>query len=174
MKIMKASNIPALLAVFLAGLLGALGVKADEEGAKSLYAMQMNRPGEDLNLGVQYWIELHRGSEVTHVNNKTSFRSGDKIRFHVRPNINGFAYILLRSGSQGEQSVLFPDPTRGETNKVMAGNDYTLPTNDFLEFDQNPGHEKLTLMISRQPINATAYLSTPESERILIDRKSVV
>jgi hypothetical protein len=142
---------------------------SNDEGAKSLYARQMARPGDSINLGVQYWIELHRGKQVEHVNNKMAFQSGDKIRFHLRPNINGYAYILLQSGSRGERSVLFPDASRGETNKVTAGNDYTMPTDDFLEFDSNPGSEKLVLLVSRMPIDAKAYLSpNTDGEHILI------
>lgn len=150
------------------GTVCASGSRAEDDGAKSLFARQMSSPGESLNLGVQYWIELRRGNQVMHVDNRTSFQSGDKIRFHIKPNVNGYAYILLRSGSQGEQSVLFPDRSRGETNKVVAGNDYSLPADDFLQFDNNPGQEKLAILISRLPVDATAYLKTPEPERILI------
>lgn len=138
-----------------------------EEGAKSLFALQMDKPGEVLNLGVQYWIELHRGQQVLHVNNKMAFQTGDKIRFHIRPNVSGFAYILLRSGSQGEQSVLFPDAGRGETNRISAGKDYTLPASDFLQFDNNPGIEKLSLVISRHPLDAAAYLRPAEAPTLI-------
>jgi outer membrane lipoprotein-sorting protein len=168
MKALRASRLlAALAAVSVCTTCPAL-VQAEEEGAKSLYAAQMNNQSEAMNLGVQYWIELHRGKQTIRVNNKLSFKSGDKIRFHVRPNINGYAYILLRSGSRGEQSVLFPDPARGESNKVVAGIDYSLPSDDFLQFDDNPGQEKLTLLVSRTPVDATAYLRTPETERILV------
>lgn len=165
---MRTSIISILLASLLLGACGAPVAGADMEGAKSLFLQQIGRPEESLNLGVQYWIELHRGSQVMQVNNKTAFKSGDRIRFHVKPNINGYAYILLQSGSRGEKSVLFPDPARGESNRVTAGNDYLLPAVDFLEFDQNPGLEKLTLLVSRTPVDATSYLTTPESDRILV------
>ncbi len=163
---MKTSKILAFLTAVFSGC--TLAAQSQTEGAKSLFLQQMDRPEESLNLGVQYWIELHRGDKVVRVNNKMSFQSGDKIRFHVKPNVNGYAYILLRSGSRGEQSVLFPDPARVESNKVVSGADYTLPATDFLQFDENPGLEKLTLLISRTPVDATAYLSTPDSDRILI------
>lgn len=166
MKALRASRFLAALAAISVGTFCPAG--AEDDGAKSLYAAQMNNQSEAMNLGVQYWIELHRGKETIRVNNKLSFKSGDKIRFHVRPNVNGYAYILLRSGSRGEQSVLFPDPARGESNKVVAGIDYSLPADDFLQFDDNPGQERLTLLVSRTPVDATAYLHTPENERILV------
>ena len=135
------------------------GAQEENEGAKGLFRTQLDRPAENINTGIQYWIELHRGNSTSKVNNKTAFRSGDRIRFHVRPNIDGYAYILLRSGSRGEQAVLFPDPEKREENRLIRGKDYVLPGDGELKFDQNPGIEKLSLLLSRTPIDATAYVS---------------
>jgi hypothetical protein len=136
---------------------------AEPSGAKGLFFSQLERPNESINTGIQYWIELHRGGSTTRVNNKTAFHSGDRIRFHVKPNIDGYAYILLRSGSRGEQAVLFPDPEKKEENKLLRGKDYVLPGDGELKFDQNPGIEKLSLLLSRAPIDTTAYVS-PNAE----------
>jgi hypothetical protein len=135
----------------------------DPDGAKGLFFAQLERPTENMNTGIQYWIELRRGDATTRVNNKTAFHSGDRIRFHVKPNIDGYAYILLRSGSRGEQAVLFPDPEKREENRLQRGKDYVLPGDGELKFDQNPGIEKLSLLLSRSPIDTTAYVS-PQSE----------
>jgi hypothetical protein len=131
----------------------------ERDGAKGLFFTQLDRPSENINTGVQYWIELHRNNSVTKVNNKTVFHTGDKIRFHIKPNIDGYAYILLRSGSRGEQAVLFPDPERKEENRLERGKDYVLPGDGELKFDQNPGIEKLSLLLSRTPIETKTYLS---------------
>ncbi len=160
-------SIALTLAVTFAGTVSP-GARAGEEGAKGLFVTQLERPGQAMNTGVQYWIELHRNGRVWRVNNRVPFRSGDRIRFHVRPNITGFAYILLKSGSRGEQSLLFPDPARGDDNHVAAGQDYALPADSYLAFDENPGTEKVGLLISRQPVDAAAYLSTPDTEKTLI------
>src|SRR5271170_4701555 len=108
-----------------------------EEGAKGLYFDQLSKPKLNINTGVQYWIELHRGSQILRVNNKTAFKSGDKIAFHLRPNIDGYAYIVLKSGSRGEQSVLFPDAKLQEDNKVQSGKEVVLPSDGMLAFDKN-------------------------------------
>ncbi len=137
---------------------------AKVEGAKTLFSAQLDKPSENINTGIQYWIELHRHNTESRVNNKTVFRSGDKIRFHVKSNIDGYAYILLRSGSRGEQAVLFPDSGRDESNQVERGKDYVLPSDGFLKFDENPGMEKLSLMLSRSLIDTSPYISSqPES-----------
>lgn len=159
-------------AVSLAVALGvaiSTGVYAQEQsGAKGLFFEQLEKPTESLNTGLRYWIELKRGNNVTRVSNKFQFKTNDSIRFHVRSNIDGYAYILLSSGSRGEQSVLFPDSRAAENNKVDRGKDYALPSDGYLTFDENPGLEKLTLLLSRSPMDAQAYLQKPQKEVTMI------
>lgn len=138
------------------------------EGAKGLFFEQLQKPSEKINTGVQYWIELKRGSQVLKTSNKQNFQANDHIRFHVKANIDGYAYILLKSGSRGEQSVLFPDPKSAEDNQVARGQDYVLPSEGWLTFDENPGTEQVTLLVSRTPIDATAYLNSTGQEVTLI------
>ncbi len=128
----------ALMSMSLA-LPGNAEGSAPMEGAKGLFWEQNNNPDKKLNTGVQYWIELHRDGRKETVSNKYNFKSGDKIRFHVKANIDCYAYILLKSGSRGEQSVLFPEETLSESNKVKRGTDYIIPAEGFLAFDENPG-----------------------------------
>jgi Domain of unknown function (DUF4384) len=129
-------------------------------GAKGLFFEQLSHPSDNLNTGIQYWIELHHDGQIIHATNKTAFHTGDKIRFHVRPNIDGYAYIMLKSGSRGEQAVLFPSKGRDENNKITRGKEIVLPDDGMLSFDENPGTEKLTLIVSRKPIDTESYLST--------------
>jgi hypothetical protein len=136
-------------------------------GAKGLFFQQLEKPTENINTGLRYWIEMKRNGVTQRVSNKTQFRSGDSIRFHVRSNIDGYAYILLSNGSRGEHEVLFPDEKAGEKNRVGAGRDYVLPQDGALTFDENPGLEKLTLLLSRTPIDAQAYLAKPAGEKEL-------
>jgi len=149
-------------------LVPTLAQEAGQDGAKGLYFEQLQKPEHSLNTGLRYWIELNRKGKVIQVSNKEPFYSGDRIRFHVKPNIDGYAYILLRSGSRGEQSVLFPDSRNGEDNRVEHGRDYELPADGYLAFDQNPGTEKLTLLLSRKPIDAQALLAKPSSDATMI------
>lgn len=131
------------------------------EGAKDLFYKQLDKPQLAMNTGVQYWIELHRKGQVLKVSNKTAFFSGDKIRFHVRPNIDGYAYVLLKSGSRGDRDVLFPVAKYGDDNHIVHGRDISIPEkeNDLLEFDNDPGIEHVGIVLSRKPINAQEYLN---------------
>lgn len=147
-----ASLMSAVMVVALAGPSFAA------EGAKGLFFEQLDKPEKSLNTGVQYWIDLRRDGRQLKVTNKFNFKSGDRIKFHVKSNINGYAYILLKSGSRGEQSVLFPDKAVNDNNKVASGKEYILPERGYLTFDDNPGLEKVSLVLSRMPIDAKAYL----------------
>ncbi|MDZ4837744.1 MAG: DUF4384 domain-containing protein [Candidatus Melainabacteria bacterium] len=157
---LKNKKVASLLVALAVAGFGATAVCA-EDGAKGLFFEQLDSPFKSLNTGVQYYIELHRDGHQTKVTNKYGFKNGDKIKFHVKSNVDGYAYILLKSGSRGEQSVLFPDPGTGDDNKVKRGSDYVIPATGFLTFDDNPGTEKVSLVLSRTPIDAQAYLSTP-------------
>jgi len=125
--------------------------------ARDLFLEQLDKPKSQLNTGVQYWIELHRGSKVIHANNKSDFKSGDKIRFHIKPNIDGYAYIIMMSGSTGRHARLFPRAGKDDDNKVTRGLEIVMPSNAMLTFDSNPGTEKLRLMISRATIKPKAF-----------------
>jgi hypothetical protein len=137
--------------------------------AKGLFRKQLDQPKEALNIGLHYWVELTRKGTSQRVSNKYAFKSGDQMQFHIRPNIDGYAYVVLRSGSRGETAVLFPDPAHGDNNRVEHGIDYALPSgSESFEFDQNAGTEKITLLLSRSPINAQAYLAKPSDSPTVI------
>lgn len=145
--------------------LPALALDKDKPiGAKGLFYKQMDSPSKNLNTGIQYWIELNRNGKKVRVTNKQEFRSGDEIKFNVKSNIKGYAYILLKTGSRGEQSVLFPDPGYNEDNKITPGRIFSIPANGALTFDENPGLEKVTLLVSRYPIDAQAYLNKSNNQ----------
>ncbi len=146
------------------------------KSAKGLFRKQLDSQKEALNIGLHYWVELTpKGSkEPQRVSNKHAFRSGDQIQFHIRSNIDGYAYVVMRSGSRGESSVLFPDPAHSDNNRVEHGIDYALPSgSESFEFDKNAGTEKLTLLLSRSPINAQAYLAKPSEAPTVIASASI-
>ena len=147
---------------------GANADSSGKEGAKNLFYRQMEQPKASINTGLQYWIELKRDGKVSNVSNKFSFKSGDKIRIHVKSNVDGYAYIALMEGSRGEQSILFPDPQFHDNNTVKASTDYPIPGDGYLTFDQNPGTEKLVLMLSRKQMDARQYIADNTKKRVQI------
>jgi len=126
----------------------------------------------DTELAIAYWIELLRDAKIYRCNNKSIFKTGDSIRFHLLPASDGYAYIVMKQGTTGKKAVLFPEPETGLANDVAAGQDYTMPTKGWLKFDQNPGVEKVSLIFSKKPLDnygaeesrlLTAYVSSDQS-----------
>ncbi len=175
-KILSLAGICLLAAVFSALLTagqsnsapGSNDSKESNGGAKDLFYRQVSDPGKVLNTGMQYWIELKRDKKITRVSNKFSFKSGDSIRIHVTSNTDAYAYIVLKEGSRGEQSILFPDPRFKDNNKLKASVDYAIPQDGALTFDKNPGTENLILLLSRNPIDAHAYLADKKQKHVRI------
>lgn len=109
--------------------------------------------GETINgNGIAYWIELLRGGKKFRCNSRTAFKSGDQIRFHVIPEVDGYAYVVLKEGSSGSKAVLYPPQEKANTI-LRAETDYPLPYEGWLAFDNNPGIERLSLVFSRQKVD---------------------
>ena len=125
--------------------------------AKDMFKRQLETPAEAMNTGIQYWIEVKQKGRTLRANNRFAFHSGDQVRFHVTPNIDGYAYIIMRSGSKGQKEVLFPDKDNEGQNQISRGQELVIPPDGAFEFDSNPGVEKLALYISRKPIDPSVY-----------------
>lgn len=122
---------------------------------------------------ISYWIELARDGKVYRCNNKTSFKSGDAIKFHIIAQTDGFAYVVMNKSSRGKSATLFPSAETGTNNFLTKGQDYPLPSKTWLKFDENPGTEEVSLVFSQKKIQPqkelqeqhylTAYVSPSES-----------
>lgn len=147
---------------------GAAESAANLQGAKGMFYEQLQRPAEKLNNGLQYWIELKRSGKVQRVSNKFAFRSGDQIRFHVRSNADAFGYVVLREGSRGEHSVLFPDSRYADNNKLKANVEYSVPNDSYIEFDQFPGTEKVTLVMARNEVQPNRFMPDTFRDKVIV------
>ncbi|MBY0549121.1 MAG: DUF4384 domain-containing protein [Candidatus Obscuribacterales bacterium] len=144
-------------------LLFCAGVPAEaSRSAKDMYFDQLEAPGEQVNTGFKYWIELKRSGVIKLVDNRFAFRSGDEIRFRVVPNLTGHAYVVLSKGTSGVQKVLFPNQ-REAGGKVVAGKTVVLPAKGYLRFDSTPGDELVRVVLSRQPLSSAALLEPGSS-----------
>lgn len=115
-----------------------------------------------------YWIELRRDGKTYRCNNKMSFKSGDSIRFHLAPDSDGYAYLVLKQGSTGNSAILFPSASTGDKNYLRRGIDYPLPYDDWLAFDKNPGLEKIRIFFSSKQV------SLDQIERSMKDKVAFV
>lgn len=154
--------------LYLVSLLALLaccpGARADS--AKDIFAEQLSNPQESLNTGVKYWIELYRAGKMTVVDSRTQFKSGDKIRFRIVPNVNGYAYVAMTQGSSNQQAVLFPSQ-RLPNNKVTAGREFVIPATGFLTFDRQLGTERLLLLVARHPVSSQTLLQMGQTNQLM-------
>lgn len=80
------------------------------------------------------------------------FHSGDKIRLSFLANAPGYFYVI-QQGSTGAWRPLLPAPNDArDANRILAGRVRIVPDKRSFTFDQNPGKEKLYLILSKSPI----------------------
>jgi alpha-beta hydrolase superfamily lysophospholipase len=104
---------------------------------------------------INFWVELNRDGKTFRCNNKMEFKSGDKIRFHLIPGSDGYAYLVMKAGTTGKSDVLFPKKEYGTHNYLTKGQDYSIPATGWMEFDQHPGTEELGLVFSNEKVAVT-------------------
>lgn len=136
---------------------------------------------KDQYMGVSYWIELVGGDgQSRRVTADHVFRSGDRIRLHLRSNRAGYLYVA-NIGSTGRTYMLFPNATvEAGNNTVQADVAYTVPSGGYIRFDQNPGEETLLVMLSSRPMDGmapqpdrqTAAITSEDAARLLMGAKS--
>ena len=102
---------------------------------------------------INFWIELSRSGKRYRCNNKTAFKSGDSIRFHLIPESDGYAYLVMRKGTTGKSQVLFPNEAYGVDNHLLKGKDYPIPSSGWMQFDENPGTEQLGLLYAHEKVD---------------------
>jgi hypothetical protein len=96
--------------------------------------------------GLMYSIELQTpDGKMTTVPSNYVFHTGDRIRLHIKSNVDGKLVVML-SQDQGPYRLLFP-PNPATDNRVKKLADNIFPPK-FFRFDQNPGDVSLMLMLT--------------------------
>jgi Domain of unknown function (DUF4384) len=95
-------------------------------------------------VGIHYWVELDGLGPVT--DNRT-FYTGDRIKIHVRSNVDGYLSLWSLTPS-GRAQMLFPQNSQGADDSfVKAGLDYA-PTG-FIKFSPPAEPERLMVFFSK-------------------------
>lgn len=102
-------------------------------------------------LGIRYTVLKRADERMVEVAPETVFRAGDRIQFSVEPNDSGYLYII-HQGSSGTWKPLFPsEEIEDGNNRVERGRVYTMPPKSRFFFDEQPGVEKIFIVLSRRP-----------------------
>lgn len=124
-----------LLWVLVAAISGATGVSVSADSAPvSLISIQ---------------LEKKAGDQVQTVDPRHVFDKGDTVRFHLKPSVDAYLYVLDLNTS-GKYEVLFPRAETGSDNHIEQGRDYLMPaTSDgWFEVTGPAGHERLFFVMS--------------------------
>lgn len=135
--------------------------------AKALFYEQLaESPSQVSNIGMSYWIELRRNGATKRVDSRYKFHSGDKIKFHITPDINGHAHVVMLEGSSGAKSILFPVPGIDPNNVVRRGKDHVIPKTSYLVFNNKRGREHLRIGLSRNQVKTAEFLKPQGTSEI--------
>src|SRR5579884_1900910 len=131
--------------VFLGASLVAIGVAA-------LFAQTQ----AELKQRMDLLLEKKDGASVKAVEPNYVFLTGDKLRFRLRSDVNGFLYVLDR-GSSGQWRQLFPRDELSQSRRVAAGHDYLIPASGsgWFEVSGPSGYDNVYFLISPVDLGKT-------------------
>jgi hypothetical protein len=96
-------------------------------------------------------LKLTSEGRYDEVDTDSVFRSGDKIRVSVESNDNGFLYIV-QQGSSKTWNLLFPNSdTEHGSNRIERHREIEIPGGARFTFDEQPGNERLFIVLTRRP-----------------------
>ncbi|MEW6730054.1 MAG: DUF4384 domain-containing protein [Acidobacteriota bacterium] len=116
--------------------------------SQNIRARALFRSGKSDAMRVLILKQASDGSLVPAAPNRT-FQKGDQIRIAFESNFDGFVYIVNVTPG-GKKLVLFPYAK--ETNRIINGQHYELPSDSTFIFDEEKGIEIVQVIMSREPI----------------------
>ena len=128
-------------------------------------------------MGLKYRIQLMDaacGSMPRDVASDYVFKSLDKIRIEVESNVDGFLYVILK-GTSGKETMLFPDRRINDGDNFLPKHvPFPVPAGTSFEFDEKPGDEKLTIIVSRDPMQRPSKSLTPDERPMIAGLRNTV
>lgn len=118
-----------------------------------------------------YYLEIEQENGAS--TRSTSFESlspGQGYRLHFTPRESGYLYLLAPWENREPRTYLTggkPIANSGvKSNTVEAGKDFVFPVGGWMEVKGNIRIPQLTILFSREPLKAPAYLLSPAGRRL--------
>jgi hypothetical protein len=173
------------LGLALAGLMigGVAKSAAQDVEAKGIFLDN----SESRKTAVKFNVLLDREGRTKTVPSNYHFVNGDRMKFQFETNRDSYIYVLNRTvegdpekldkyagpmgievirdddsrkPEQANYKLLFPVQKSGSNNKIRGRKVSTLPTTEsWFNMDENPGIEKLYIVVSPTPIEITRYFN---------------
>lgn len=116
-------------------------------------ASEQSRPKRAEPQRIEIAVERSHDADWKSVPPTLVFESGDRLRFRVRTNFDGYLYVI-NLGTSGEYAILFPRDETGKANKVLSGSDYLIPaTESYFKIAGPPGQDVVYWIVS--PVDIT-------------------
>jgi hypothetical protein len=98
-----------------------------------------------------YILARTREGAVALVGSGARLHTGEQIELHV--SVGRPSYVYLIQVSPNEQAVILY-PAEGESDRMLPGTDYRMPTNSEVRFelDTNVGTERLVFVVTEEPL----------------------
>jgi hypothetical protein len=115
----------------------------------------------------RYWLELEK--PPTRVAGLVPIASGQTFRVHFVFSEDGYVYVIGPGGSKNEPTAFLtakPHALSGlKSNQTKQGADLSFPSGDgnWLTLDSHPGSETYTVIFSKDPLMAPAFLNAPST-----------
>ncbi|MBX7220974.1 MAG: DUF4384 domain-containing protein [Blastocatellia bacterium] len=111
-----------------------------------------------IGLGLTLFQDMPEG-KIIRVDPTQTFHTGDKVRFQLEPNVDGFLYIFHMENNR-EPKMLFPDVRLNEgANRLSAHVPVEIPSrkeadpnNRWFQMIGNPATESLYFVVTRKPL----------------------
>jgi len=152
----RLSCILFLIAIFALPALG------QNQRSRDLYFSYRSGTSSAGQPGAKIVVSLNRSGTIQMVSPDTVFRSGDKVRFHLYLNFNGYLAVL-NQGTSGRINRLYP--YIGAPYQVQASGEIVVPGKEaWFAFDETPGIEEVTFLMSKDPIAEVEQLVAGASD----------
>jgi hypothetical protein len=126
----------------------------------------------DGGLGFQYTIERERAGSITEGSFLRGFDTGEGLSLRIKLRQASYCYVLMGEAN-GRIRLAFPDPRGHKMDALSAGQWAKTPKSTFVRVGDDPGVERMYLVVSTQRIaeleQAFAVGATSPRESLAID-----
>jgi Domain of unknown function (DUF4384) len=98
-----------------------------------------------------YILARTRGGQVALVGSGAQLHTGEQIELHVSVGRPSYVYLIQISPNE-QTTILYP--AEGESDRMLPGTDYRMPTSSEVRFElnENVGTERLAFVVTEQPL----------------------
>lgn len=129
-----------------------------EDQARELFFVS-DKKGQGRNIGMQVKVYQMLGNcDFSVVSPYKQFASGDRIRFSIETNIDGYVYVIGQ-GTSGKARLLYPLPQINKGNNfIRRGAELIVPGTDWFRFDNRAGVEEVKVVVSKNKLDLLRHL----------------